>query len=121
MLTNQFEMAETNDRQAVTSILLNDGFVLGYVFGFADEASRHFNGRHHSRVGSDYIRQIFANVAQNDQRSETFVMFARLQLGDVVFRKGYGKAIRDLDLWWRSLGHSLPVSLADHLGNTGAK
>jgi hypothetical protein len=102
---------------SLPDLFLNDTFSFGYVFGFAEQASRHANDIRHDEMSRDYTEGVFGSLLKKPSAAKSFVSFASFLREDRLFEKGRQIGATDLNDWVLSKGQSTPISLRDHFNN----
>lgn len=118
MIEQQFEMAAVFDKKQILNLLIADAFNLGYVFAFADNASNAFLAKKGAEVRDAYVLKTLSDLTGDESAGDTLFRFARRQLKEPVFLKGYRKASKDFQEWVDASGGSTPVGLTDNLEKT---
>lgn len=115
LINQQFEMVSIFDKHQIQELLVADGFSLGYVFGFADNASNFFLKKQGPDDRDAYVAKTFSDLIENSGAGDTLFRYVRGQLKDQAILRGYRKASRDVDEWLQASGGTTPVGLSDHL------
>lgn len=97
------------------SMLLNDSFTLGYLAGFARQASRYAGNTDGAHEDVFYLREVFRNILENPDSAPAYVTLSQSQENNAKFRHGAEIGETDLNDWFLSLGRFLPVNLAEYL------
>lgn len=95
-------------------LLYNDTYALGYVFGFAEQASRYANGSRHDAFSRTYVETVFSGLFDARGTAENLVSFAVFQREDHVFGVGYRDGLSDLIKWVKSRCQDRPTGLTDY-------
>jgi hypothetical protein len=115
MIEQQFEMSPIYGKQKIQDLLVADAFTLGYVFGFADEASKFFLAKKRISVREAYVLKTLSDLIGNENAGDTLFRYAQTQLKERHFHKGYREALKDFDEWVEASGGSTPIGLSVHL------
>ena len=96
---HQLATVSTRLHQPVSNLLMSDTFALGYVFGVAEQASRHSNGSSQDEVSKKYIENVFANLVEDTKTAHSLILFVNHQRYEPAFEAGYLRGLTDLNHW----------------------
>lgn len=111
----QFADVSGDVNRTVTHLLLNDRFALGYVIGFAEQASTRAQYENDQPDGVAYVPDVISNMLGNLSLAATFMSFAASQKNDRTFQGGYEVGMGDLNAWCTSRGARRPSGLFEYL------
>ncbi|MEO0764960.1 MAG: hypothetical protein AAFY75_02995 [Pseudomonadota bacterium] len=111
----QFASVSGDVNRMVTHLLLNDHFALGYVIGFAEQASTRARYENDQPNGSAYVSGVVSHMLGNESLVATFLSFATSQKNDRTFQGGYEVGMGDVNAWCASRGARRPSGLFEYL------